>query len=778
MNRTKVIYIWLIEILLSISVQGMGQEISHHITGTLVSDDQDLPMGLAEVLVSDTSNNTIASVLTDEKGIFSMDLSEGTYIFRFRELGETLKQDTVALKSDTDLGQIRVSIISKTLRDVTVVGMKKIVTFDKNRLVYNVKNSPYANGFNAKDVISNVPGINPTKTDEISLIGKDGVIVLINGRKTNLGGRDLVNYLNNISSENLDKIELMTNPSSEFSASGNTGVLNIVLKNRMNLGFDGSLNTGYIQRRDVSFEDGGNLTFSNNWLMLEYGINYWKEKRRHDVKNDFDYADYKKLINNESCQKSDYVSQNLNTNIFLNDKMNLGFMASFNYMDGDITSDVYQELSGSKNSFSSEMTRSDNRYKGFSFSPYYEWNIDSLGKKLVVNYSYNMAKNKSNSDYISDNHLDLINSMYDNSYFVNTCNLNLTLPFSWLSFELGGEYSHYHADNNARDNAVNDFLYKETVSAFYADVNKSWKKLFFKLGARYEHTKSEGFPNEKVNNFSRSYANWFPFADMLYKPDANSVLYLGYSKRINRPDMLQLNPTRTYTDAYSYSSGNPFLSPSLLDYVELRYQYKTLNVGVSYIHTSDGIGLLINDQNESQTGQTYSNCITTNSVSGNVNYNYSHNRFNAGVQLSVSYNKSKSSDLSLSGGSLEGFSSFASSILSYMLGSKTLVYAKYMYYFPGQEQFIHYKSFQNFSIGINCMLLKNKLILNANINDLFGTYFNRNHVVYENFVFNNRNDYDNRSFQIKLTYKFGNHKVKRSNVDINSSNNRIPSAKR
>ena len=122
--------------------------------------------------------------------------------------------------------------------------------------------------------------------------------------------------------------------------------------------------------------------------------------------------------------------------------------------------------------------------------------------------------------------------------------------------------------------------------------------------------------------------------------------------------------------------------------------------------------------------------------------------------------------------------SFASSILSYMLGSKTLVYAKYMYYFPGQEQFIHYKSFQNFSIGINCMLLKNKLILNANINDLFGTYFNRNHVVYENFVFNNRNDYDNRSFQIKLTYKFGNHKVKRSNVDINSSNNRIPSAKR
>lgn len=675
------------------------------------------------------------------------------------------------------MGQIKVPITRIDLQEITVVAKKKIITIDKNKLVYIVKNSPYAKGFSARDVVNNVPGINPTTNEDISLIGKDGVIVLINGHRSNLKGKDLVSYLTNIPSENLEKIEIVTNPSSEFSASGNTGVLNIVLKNRMNLGFDGSLSAGYIQRHKAGFEGGGNLTFSNNWLMLEYGINYWKENRRHDVKNDFNYADYKELINNESYQKSDFVSQNLNTNIFLNEKINLGFMASFNYMDGDIISDVYQELSGSKNLFSSEKTRSDNRYIGLSFSPYYEWNIDSLGKKLVVNYNYNMAKNKSNSDYLSNNHLDVVNSLYDNRYFVNICNLNLTLPFSWLNFELGGEYSHYHADNHACDNAVNDYLYKEAVSAFYVDISKSWKKLFFKLGTRYEHTKSEGSPNEDVNNFSRSYANWFPFVDMSYKLDTNSALYIGYSKRINRPDMLQLNPTRVYTDAYSYSAGNPLLSPSLLDYVELRYQYKTLNVGVSYVHTSDGIGLLINDQNESQTGQTYSNCISTNSVSGNVNYNYSHNRFNAGVQLSVSYNKSKSSDLSLGGGSLEGFGSFASCNLSYMLGSKTLVYARYMYYFPGLEQFIHYKSFQNFSIGINCMLLKNKLILNANINDLFGTYFNRNHVVYENFVFNNRNDYDNRSFQVKLTYKFGNHKVKRSNVDINSSNNRIPTAK-
>lgn len=765
-------------LLLSIPIQGMGQEVMHHVTGTLVSDDQDSPMEFAEVLVSDTSNNTIISVLTDEKGSFSVDLGEGTYIFRYRELGEILKQDTVDLKSDANLGLISAPIVNKTLQELTVVGMKKIITFDKNKLVYSVKNSPYANGFNAKDVILNIPGINPIKPDEVSLIGKDGVIVLVNGRRSNLQGKDLVNYLNSIPSESLDRIEIATNPSSEFSASGNIGVLNIILKSRINLGFDGSLSTGYIQRHTPSLESSGNLSFSNNWLMMEYSIGYWKEKRMHDVRNSFEYTDYTKLINNESRQKSDYLSQNLNANIFLNDRMNLGFFSSFNYMDEDITSDVYQVLFGSRSVFSSEKTYSDVIYRGVTFSPYFEWNIDSLGKKLVINYCYNLAKNKSNRNYLSDDYLDVTNSLYNNNCFVNTCNLNLTLPFTWFNFELGGEYSHYHVDNYARYNIVVDFLYKETIGSFYTDVNKSYKRLFFKLGARYEHTKSEGFPNEEVHHFSRSYGNWFPFADITYKLGDNSLFYLGYSKRINRADMLQLNPTRSYIDAYTYSAGNPLLDPSFMDYMEFRYQYKTLNIGVSYIHTSDGVGLLVNDQKDSQIVQTYSNCISTNSLVGNVNYNYSHNRFSAAGQLSVNYNKSKSSERSLSGGSLEGFSSFVSGSLSYMVGSKTLVYARYLYYFPGQEQYIHYKSFQNFSVGVNCALVNNKLNLNVNVNDLFGTYLNRNHVVYENFVFNNRNDYDNRCLYIKLTYKFGNHKVKRSDVNINSSNNRIPSAKR
>lgn len=145
-------YIWLLGGLLSISVQGMGQEEINHLTGTLVSDTQDNPMGYTEVLVTDLSNNTVVSALTNEKGFFSIDLEKGTYILNYRELGEVLKQDTLNLMADTNLGRIHVPIINKTLQEVSVVAMKKIITFDKNRVIYSVKNSPYANGFNAKDV--------------------------------------------------------------------------------------------------------------------------------------------------------------------------------------------------------------------------------------------------------------------------------------------------------------------------------------------------------------------------------------------------------------------------------------------------------------------------------------------------------------------------------------------------------------------------------------------------------------------------------------------------
>ncbi len=160
-----------------------------------------------------------------------------------------------------------------------------------------------------------------------------------------------------------------------------------------------------------------------------------------------------------------------------------------------------------------------------------------------------------------------------------------------------------------------------------------------------------------------------------------------------------------------------------------------------------------------------------------MNYNYSYKRFNAQAQLGLTYNNFRSTDKTITG-SPDGLSSFIAVNLAYPAGKKILIYGGYMYYFAGQEQYVRYKPMQNLSLGANWMIVPDKLTLTANVNDLLGKQYNRNRIVYADFVFYNRNDYDNRSLNIKLTYKFGNKRVKRSYVDINTSDGRLPSAER
>ncbi len=158
MRRTSTLqYLLLLPaVLICISVRVMGQEAAHCVSGIIVSDTENKPLEYVEVLLSDTSYNTRASVLTDDGGAFMAEAESGTYIFSYRLLGETLRADTVNIDSDIDLGIISLPMINKDIGEVTVTGKRAVITFDKDRLVYNVKNSPYANGFSAFDVIKYV----------------------------------------------------------------------------------------------------------------------------------------------------------------------------------------------------------------------------------------------------------------------------------------------------------------------------------------------------------------------------------------------------------------------------------------------------------------------------------------------------------------------------------------------------------------------------------------------------------------------------------------------
>lgn len=147
---------------------------------------------------------------------------------------------------------------------------------------------------------------------------------MVNGHRINLDGKDLDMYLRTLPSENVSKIELVTNPSAEFDAEGNCGVINIILKSKP-VGFDGNVHTVLTQRSHFSAEEGIGLSFSSGNFSVEYKINNSNEKRRQIVQNTYSYSDYMRFTTDNTLNRYDILGQNLNSNYQLGD-LNLGFL--------------------------------------------------------------------------------------------------------------------------------------------------------------------------------------------------------------------------------------------------------------------------------------------------------------------------------------------------------------------------------------------------------------------------------------------------------------------
>lgn len=302
-------------------------------------------------------------------------MTPNKYHFVVRLLGDILLEDTIEVTENIDMGLVPVNIDTKVLPEVYVKGNRKFISYDRDRMRYNVKQSPWAKGFNAKDVVTKMPWADPTKPEELSLVGKDGVILLVNERKINLKGKELMNYLQNIPSENIEKIEIMTNPSPEFSMEGRKGVINIVTRQRQNLGFEGSVSAEYTQRQKPSFAEYSNLSFSNKFMVIDYSISNYNEHANSDIQTEYTYPTYTRVSSAESKMKYDGLTQSLSTNFFLNDKMNIGFLGSFAYTKNGFDKNSSVEYTNGNGTKVDEFTKRKGDFHSVTFTPYYEWNM-------------------------------------------------------------------------------------------------------------------------------------------------------------------------------------------------------------------------------------------------------------------------------------------------------------------------------------------------------------------------------------------------------------------
>jgi len=673
----------------------------------------------------------------------------------------------------------------KTIESVTIEGKKKLLLERKaDRLIFNVEASVASQGMDGAETLANVPML---KVDEnlgnISITGKSSVNVMVNGRMLNLSGTNLVNYLKTIRSENIAKIEVITTPPAKYEAQGNSGLINIILKKNPNLGWSGSVNTGLNQRTYSGGNSTGTLNYQTEKLSLSLKTSYADGAKRSEENYSILGAsqNYSRSVRKDMWKE---LTPNLNLSYKINKNSEIGIEYIFSHQKSGM--DIVNETRNVNTDLSVEnlLTKTFHREKTptHTLSAYYDLKLDSLGKKL--SFAGNFFKNNSDTDVnfstlkLSDNSLQNVNTKSIVEPQVFSLQGDLELPFSFGTIETGLKFNQF---KNATDlqyfNIINNqyipdlqranlFEYKEENYAAYFSYAKSFGEHWeTKAGLRYENTQAQSFTSSTNLENKYNYGQWFPSAFVSYKKEKN-VFSLSYSRRINRPSMSNLNPFRWYENPYSYSSGNPLLTPSYINNLELGYTYNSkFSASIYYLKLKNGFGQVALIDGLSQIG-TYLNYYNNNFYGFNASYTDKFFKFWE-TSLSLNGSLTDSKVFNIEAETQNGYS------VSYSINNTlTINKNKTVFFFLNYSQDLPYKNvnsyfhnFSNLTSGIKVSLMEKQLQINATVTNIFAQKY-RGDMYFKDNSQHFNNYWDGRSFRLNVNYTLGNNKKKRSTKSI------------
>ena len=765
------------------------------ISGRIINQKGE-PLEFVEVILFEKDSIPLKSELSDANGFFSISQNEGSYKIQIRQIGEVLEIINISLEKDYNLGDIQVENL-KSLKEVVIVSPKDLIERRADKLIYNVENSAFSTGVSAQELLKNVPRIDPS-SEQLKIIGKSNVRVMVNDRLMNLSGRDLENYLKTLRSENISKVEVITNPSSKYDAAGNGGLINIILKKKSNLGFDGTLSGAYTQRTKPTFAQSARLNYSNDKLILGYNLYLLQEKRFSILDVDYFYPNLNRSSEDETENTNTGVSNNFNLDYAISKRSNLGLHTSFSFWDfrSDYSSEVkfIEQDEIIRTQRLPSLGNTDNEY--VAVSPYYDITLDSLGTKLKFNYNYLLSKNQNNRTLESFTYSNNFGMLEDQSsgvnnfstdYEVNTVNVDLELPFENFTVELGAKYSHFNTNTDIKyfddtsgipildDNLSNEFVYKEQIIAGFATLEKIWKDIIYlELGMRYENTQTDGNSITLNDRFQNQFNNFFPSVYLSYDPHENHSLSVSYNRRIDRPSISDVNPFRTFEDFFNFSEGNERIFPSITQNLELGYVYKgNLSFSTFYSIINDNIDFVtLSSPDDLFIVTRPENFLTTQNFGVDLSYNLKIGKFfNSYNNFNLYHQSSTSSLPEISDENLQGLNAMISSNNTFILNKEKgyRFFINYFYAFASVENIYQSKALSGLSLGANLSFFAKKLYLRLALRDIFNTTISRNTVDYQDFIFRNRIFNDIRNFNVSLTYRFGNRKSKKSNRDIDDS---------
>lgn len=633
------------------------------VTGIVIDSAANKPLGYGTVALQDAATKApVKSTLTKDDGSFELKAPEGkTYQLVVASVGYATKVIPVKLNGNTfDAGRILVATSNKQLNEVTITAVKPVMKQEVDRLSYDVTADPESKAISALDMMRKVPLLAVDGDDNIKLKGSGKYKILINGKESALMAKNPSDVLKAMPATNIEKIEVITTPPAKYDAEGLAGIINIITKKNADQGFNGSVNSRY----NTVWGTGYNLNITAK--QGKFGISgYAGFGKQNQNSNSFSntqtqFEPNTKNVNSTLVQNGDntfggryrYGNAELSYEI---DSLNL-LTGSFEAFHGEFDQNgsqrsVQRDASGAITQGYHLTNAGYNHDQGLDASINYQLGFKGHKDELLTlsyKYSYGPSKNFSDNlfnernNYYSANQPDF--RQYNNAgNKEHTFQLDYAYPVKKISIEAGAKvilrnnFSDYsREDKDAKDslnsspNAVYNinssqtgaFDYHQDVYSAYNSYQLKFEKWTGKAGLRLEHTQVNavftGTPLDK------NYNNLIPSVS-IQRSLKSSSLSLGFTQRIQRPGIYQLNPFIDKSNPKFISTGNPDLKPELNNTFELNYSNfskGSINVGLSYAFSNNAI------QNvtrliDTVTFTTYQNLGSNRSLGLNLNTNYS-----------------------------------------------------------------------------------------------------------------------------------------------------------
>ncbi|WP_379852458.1 outer membrane beta-barrel protein [Flavobacterium zhouii] len=753
-----------------------------------IVEDSRHAIEFATVTLHNGSNEYVIGAITSENGAFKFSVNQGKYKLTINYIGYKQYQSEISVTKNSNLGIIQIETNNIELDELVLQTKKHILVRKNDRLVFNIENTTTADAGSAIEVLSVTPGL-ILNNDQLSMLGKTSINVMVDGRITPFTGNQLNSYLNSIPSNTIKSIEVITAPPSKYNAEGNGGLINIILKQNKNNSWNSSIRLSGTERYQSSWDGGATFNYKKDKLSISANVG----------KDDFNK---KNIYHN----KTFYPNQNwvgdgsgLYQNKGLNSSLSIDYQALKFWTTGVDYSNSFSDVEEKSNNLDKIFTinnelefsiksvgRSNSQPKRHSFNFHNIFALDSLGKKISIDMDFYKAVSNKDGDNGGIT-FDRDNNIIENPFFSNqttidydfnnlATKIDVELPLKTLNLEFGASSSLSETINEfdffntvSGDvifdlNQSNKFKYNEKIFAVYASGDSNLtKKWSLKAGLRIENTWITSYSKSIGQENKNDYLKFFPTIYSTYKFNDIYSLTASFNKRLSRPRFESLDPFKIVINPFKIVEGNPFLRPSYTDNYEfifnskkneLKGYFQDVKGKYEQIAEIDAVTTIVN--------YTYLNYLNMKNYGLTDTYIYdkikwltSYNTFDIGysiIQSSIPKTINKQ----------EGYNAFLQTRNDITLNSKHtfLMGFSYYYVFPSKVNVSQAEGYGSLNLSLKLRLLDKNLSLSFFMNDvldsnrhLITTYYGGVKSAYKNY-------YDSRSIRVSAIYSFGNKKIK------------------